>query len=91
MRDEHKPVYGAGSTPITSQLKLAEQSNPDLDFDIRSDDGNNSLHMPGYQTMTAYDNSMGQQRGGGAGGAKDENHISFAKCLLLMFEKAINV
>ena len=52
MRDEHKPAYGAGSTPITSQLKLAEQSNLDHDFDIRMDDGIDPLHMPGYQTMT---------------------------------------
>ena len=37
--------------------------------------------------MTAFGDFLGRQRGG----AKDENHISFAKCLLLMFEKAINV
>ena len=60
-----------------------------------------TLSMPGYHQMLRsrggagggdhhrHDNWGG--RAGGGSPAKDENHVSFAKCLLLVYEKAINV
>ena len=48
-------------------------------------DEDDSLDMPGYSRMVRGERGFGQSR------AKDENHVGFAKCLLLMYEKAINV
>ena len=96
VRDDHKEVYAAGSTPLLPGNQ--EVGGTD-------DEGkNNYLSMPGYKSMMLGEEDMDQLRptwkflnngskGSGNNGAteKDSNHISFAKCLLLVYEKAINV
>lgn len=94
MRDEHKEVYAAGSTPLLA-------GNQDL-FDKGgsddSEDKSNYLNMPGYKSMMMYGNDTDDsqqpsywQNRDKAGTEKDKNHITFARCLLLIYEKAINV
>ena len=77
IREENKPIYAASSTPLTG-YDFREAAGSDNEY------AKNALNMPGYKQMLGNSSSI-------RGGSKEENHVSFAKCLLLVFEKAINV
>lgn len=94
MRDEHKPVYAASSSTLTTDFDAVDSDDNYAGSDRHERGGcGSALTMPGYQQMMrgAPMESWVGSNGAGSSSAKDENHVSFAKCLLLMYEKAINV
>ena len=95
MRDERKPVYAASSTPISAQRVGNTKLEQGTDYDgVSDEDEKNPLKMPGYHSMIRrgeYDHYSDLMDRRGNAGAVDENLISLAKCLVLVYEKAINV
>ena len=88
MRDENKAVYAASSSPAGSSLDHLESQSASAASE--GHESGYSLHMPGYNAMTRGRHHL-MDEGRGSHFSNDENHVSFAKCLLLVFEKAINV
>ena len=85
MRDEHKTIYSA-SANVANQNSGADSDGEDTTHNNRGignfGSKSHQLNLPGG--YRGFQNNSGAAK-------RDENHVSFAKCLLLVFEKAINV